>query len=152
ISRALFSFLREEEAASPEALEHMLETAKENQTLLGRECDLVSGMLELQRSVVKDHMRPRDEIHFYELEEPIAELERLFVDLEITRIPVCRGALEKALGILTASVYFLHQETVKKGEDALPFLEPISYVPETMQAWTFLRTFKDKLALVVDEY
>lgn len=152
ISRAIFFFLREEEETSPEALEHMLEAAKKEETLLGRECDFVSGMLELQRSTVKEHMRPREEIHFYEVHEPIAELERLFVDLEITRVPVCRGVFEKALGILTAAVYFLHQEKVKQGEDILPFLEPISYVPETTQAWAFLRTFKGKLALVVDEY
>lgn len=155
ISRTVFFFLSEEEEVSAEALEHMLKEAGERGVLLGKECDLVQGVLQLHQSSVKDHMRPRGEIYFYNLEDPLHCLEKIFVELEVTRVPVCRGTLEKVLGVISAPSYFLAQPQVKEGGDLLPFLKPSLYVPETTQSWACLRTLKEageKMALVVDEY
>ena len=67
------------------------------------ESDLIGGTLDLQNSHVKEHCRPRDEILFYDIQEPISNLFELFVDKEITRVPVCDAALENLIGILGRS-------------------------------------------------
>ncbi|MBU6446892.1 MAG: DUF21 domain-containing protein, partial [Verrucomicrobia bacterium] len=102
IARILFFFLRKEREISADELRHVLKTSEERGILLPVESELIGGTLDLQHSHVKEHMRPREEVLFYDIQEPISLLMELFVDKAITRIPVCDGHLENLLGILSA--------------------------------------------------
>lgn len=155
ISRFLFSFLREEKEISPDELRHVLKTSQECGILMPIESELIGGALDLQNSLVKEHMRPREEILFYDLEKPLSTLLSLFVDQETTRIPVCDDGLENLKGILTARRFFFQQEQIKKPTDLIPVLKKPYYVPESMRAWVLLRNLRNRgesLAIVVDEY
>lgn len=150
ISRALFFFLREEKQISAQELKHVLQESEERGILTPFEGELAGGILDLQHSLVKEHMRPRGEIHYYDLLEPIDRLQDLFVDLEIGRIPVCEDHLENMKGILTAKAYFFHRT-----DDLSSILEKPYYVPETTKAWAVLRSMRERgesMAIVVDEY
>ena len=155
VTRFLFFFLREEKEISVDELRHVLKTSQESGVLLREEADLVDGMLDLQQTLVKERMRPREEILFYDIKEPLSALKRLFIDLEITRVPICDGNLENVLGILSTRLYFFHQHEIELPTDLLPILKKPHYVPETMKSWTLLQSLREKgesLALVVDEY
>lgn len=155
ISRFLFFFLREEKEISPDELRHVLKTSEERGLLMPVEAELIEGVLDLQTSLVKEHMRPRDEILFYNMQEPLSELMRLFVDLETTRIPVCDGSLENLKGILTARRFFFHRDQIQEPRDLIPILKKPYYIPESTRAWTFLGTLREQgenMAIVVDEY
>lgn len=91
ISRFMFFFLTKEESISREELLHVLKTSEELEVLHQEEVDLVCGYLDLQDAIVKELMRPRQEVLFYIIEEPLSQLMHLFVDQKCSRITFVRG-------------------------------------------------------------
>ncbi|HEY4254903.1 MAG TPA: hemolysin family protein, partial [Chlamydiales bacterium] len=150
ISRVFFLFLKDEEEISAEELRHVLKTSQKSGVLLEQECRLIEGALNLQEALVKERMRPRQEMLYYDIQEPLSSLLHLLVEQQTTRVPVCDGTLENLLGILSVRDYFLFQP-----KDLSSILKKPIYVPETTKAFTLLKTLREKkasLAIVVDEY
>lgn len=155
ISRFLFFFLTEKKEISPDELRHVLKTSQEIGILLPQECDLIGGTLDLQHASVKELMRPREEVLFYNLQEPLEKVSQLLVDLETSRIPVCDGKLENLVGILSLRRYFFHRDKIHSSKDLLSILKKPFYAPETTRAWTLLNNLRERgesLAMVIDEY
>ena len=155
ISRILFFFLKEEEDISTDELQHALRTSRARGVLAEDEAELMRGYLNLQNSTAKGFLRPREEVLFFEVSEPISKLIHLFVDQECTRIPVCEGTVDNIIGIISSGKYFLHRESIKESKDILPFLDKPFFVPEAMSAQALLDQMYEKrqsLAIVVDEY
>jgi CBS domain containing-hemolysin-like protein len=120
VSRLLFFFLRKEEEISFDELQHTLRTSRQYGILNEEEADLIHGFLTLQESQVKGLMRPREEVIYFDMDEPLSKLVHLFVDQECTRIPVCRENLDNVLGIVTAQIFFLNAEKLQTPVDLLP--------------------------------
>lgn len=136
-------------------MEHVLKTSQEHGVLDPDEADFVCGYLQLQEASVNEVARPREEIIYYDVMEPISKLTHLFVDEECSRIPVCDKNLDNIIGIITAKQFFLHRHNVSSGKDLLPILTKPFYVPENTSAKMLLRRLDEKrqlLAIVVDEY
>lgn len=155
ISRLLFFYLKKEESISKEELEHVLKTSEEHGVFDADEGQLICGYLELQDMMVKELMRPRGDILFYDIEEPLTKLTYLFIDQECTRVPVCDKNLDNMLGIISAKQYFLHRDSLNIPQDIIPVLAKPYYVPETTSARLLMRRFHEKrevFAIVVDEY
>lgn len=155
ISHVLFFFLHKEKDISKEELKHVLKTSEEYGVLHPDEGELVWGYLNLQDATVKELMRPRADILYYDLEDPITKLTHLFVEQECSRVPVCENSLDKLLGIITAEQFFLHRHSLSTSQELIHFLDKPLYVPETTPAMTLLRRFdesKQEIAIVVDEY
>lgn len=151
----LFFFLQKEREISTDELQHALKTSKEMGVLNPDEAELIRGYLYLQDSTVKEWMRPREEVIYLDLDEPISKLLHLLVDQECTRIPLCDGSLDKMLGIVSSRLFFLHRPQIAETKDLLTILKKPFFVPETMQADLLLRQLyemKESLAVVVDEY
>lgn len=155
LSRFLFFFLKEEEEISSDELQHVLRTSRKTGVLAEDEAELMRGYLKLQDSTAKEFLRPREEVLYFELEEPISRLIHLFVDQECTRIPICDKAIDNVVGIMTSGQFFLHRETLHEGKDILPLLLKPFFVPESTYAEHLLQQMYEKresLAIVVDEY
>lgn len=155
ISRLLFFFLKKEKEISSDELKHALKISKEYGVLDEDEAQLMAGYLQLQDATVKELMRPREEILFYDLDEPLDRLIHLFVDQECTRIPVCDGGLDKVIGIMTSGQFFFYRESIRHSKDLIPFLKKPFFIPEPTLALVVLEQMYEKresLALVVDEY
>ncbi len=155
ISRALFFFLREEKQISADELRHVLKTSEERGILMPIESELIGGTLDLQNSHVKEHMRPREEIIFYDTKEPVSHLLDLFIDQKISRIPVCEGSLENLKGILFLKEFFFHKDQIESSKDLNLILKKAYFLPESTSGWAALRNLRERgisLAMVVDEY
>lgn len=155
ISRLFFFFLKKEEEISLEELEHALKASKSYGILNEDEAEIVRGYLNLRESQVKEVMRPREEVIFFDLEESLSKLVHLFVDQECSRLPVCRENLDSVLGIISSQAYFLHKQTLKTSEDVIGLLHKPFFIPEGTSAEVLLRQMYDRqesLAIVVDEY
>ena len=155
ISRLLFFFLKKEAAFSADELRHIVQSSAERGVLLPQESDLIYGTLDLQDSLVKERMRPREEVLYYDIQEPLSKLFHLFIDLETTRVPICDGSLEGLIGILSTRRFFLHRDQIHEGEHLRAIVKRPYFVPETTKAWTLLKNLREKqedLAIVVDEY
>jgi CBS domain containing-hemolysin-like protein len=155
IARFLFFFLRKEKEISLDELHHVLKTSQESGVLLPQERDLIGGCLDLEHSLVKERMRPREEILFYSIQEPLEKLYSFFVDLEVSRLPVCDESLDHLLGVLSARRFFFSKSKIHTPSDLIPILKKPYYVPESMKCWNLLydlREMGENLAIVVNEY
>lgn len=153
--RSIFFFLKKEKTITKEELKHALKTGKDQGILNSREATLMQGYIYLRHKAVKELMRPRDEIIYYDLNEPLETLEKILVDQEVSRLPVCDGELENIKGIISIRNYFLQKEKLSRPQDLIPFLMKAYYVPESMPAKNLLRYLDNRsksIAIVVDEY
>lgn len=151
LSRILFFFLRRENVITKSEIEHVIKTSKNQGVLTTDEAELLAGYLNLSDAEVKELMQPKEDIHFYDVDDPLSELERLFVEEECTRVPVCKGDLDHVLGIISSMRYFRERDR----KEIVEVLAKPFYVPETMQAKALLRKMnelEERIALVVDEY
>ena len=113
------------------------------------------GYLNLEESNVKEFMRPREEVIFFDIEEPLSKLIYLFVDQECSRLPVCKENLDNIIGTISSRIFFLHRPSLQTTQDLANYLKKPFFVPETMPAKTLLNQMYDKKesqAIVVDEY
>ncbi|MGC1879064.1 MAG: hemolysin family protein [Rhabdochlamydiaceae bacterium] len=155
ISHLVFFFLRSEEEISHDELQHALKTSRRFGILNEDEAELVRGFLRLQDAQVKEFMRPREEVLYHDIEEPLSKLIHLFVDQECSRIPVCRESIDNVIGVITSHLFFVNREKLQKPADLQSLLLKPFFVPEGMSAEVLLRQMYDKeqsIALVVDEY
>lgn len=155
ISQVMFFFLKKEEEISAEELQHVISSSKESGILTQEEAELIDGFLNLQDLQVNEIMWPREDVLYYDINEPLSKLTYLFVDQECTRLPVCDKDLDHALGIITANEYFILRDKLQTPEDVKKFVDKPFYVPETTSAYKLIRRFEEKketLALIVNEY
>lgn len=155
LTRCLFYFLREEKEISIDELRHVLKTSEQTGVLIHEETQLVDGMLKLQQVLVKERMRPREEILFYDIQQPLSDLNHLLIEQEITRVPICDGKLENVLGVLSIRAYFFQENQLKSPSDLLSILKKPYYAPESTKCWALLQNLRERaesLAIVVDEY
>jgi CBS domain containing-hemolysin-like protein len=155
ISRFVFFFLKKEKGVSSQELRHMLKTSEIMGVLLPQESDLIEGLLDLETALVKEKMRPREEVIFYDIDQPVAKLMHLFVDQEVSKIPVCKKSLDQVQGILSLDQFFFHKQSILSGNDVIPFLKKPYFIPESTKAWVLFKNLKEKnedMALAVDEY
>ena len=100
-------------------------------------------------------MKPREDVLFYNIQDPLSKLAYLFVEQECSRIPVCDGNLENILGIISAGEYFLHKNYIKMGEQLKNYMRKAFFVPESTPAAILLHQMERQVqnfAIVVDEY
>jgi CBS domain containing-hemolysin-like protein len=155
VSRIMFFFLRKEKPLSIEELQHVIEQSEEKKILTRDETDLITGYLNLHDSNIKEHMRPRDEILYYDIHTSLEELICLFVDKQCARVPVCDTKIDNILGMISLKRFFLYKDKINCFKDLLEHLKKPYFVVETMKAWSLLmelRQIRENMALVVDEY
>ena len=155
LSRAIFFFLKKGREISIDELIHALEDSKRRGVVSTDEAKLIRGSLKIDELVVKELMRPRQEILAYDISEPLDHLIKLFVDDECSQIPVIESNIVTIHGIATSDLFFLHRKKIKKPEDLKRFIREPYFIPETLTAHKLLSQFqerKDTIAIVVDEY
>jgi CBS domain containing-hemolysin-like protein len=120
----------------------------------GRE--IVLNALDLRRRIVREVMRPRQEIVCLNTEASIAECLDVAERTRYSRFPLCEGGnLDKTLGIVHIKDLYAMRLKARSGADLLPALRKLIYVPETARLEKLLRLFLERklhLAIVVDEY
>lgn len=155
LSRMMFFFLRKDPPISREEMQHVLETSQSSGVLHVDEMKLVSGYLDLQERLVKDLMRPREEILTYDIHTPLSHLTHLFVERQCTRIPICEGDLQQIQGMISSTRFFVERESIATPGDLIPLLSPPFFVPESTPVRKLLSQFnqrEEEVALAVDEY
>jgi len=155
ISRFLFFSFKKEKEISAEELEHAIFASKDKGIMNPEEAEIITGYLDLTDSLVKELMRPREEILYYDIEEPLEKLIHLFTEQECSRVPVCEKELDSVLGIISVRRFFSFSDKIHGPKDLKPYLKKPFYIPETTKALSLLgqlREKKESIAIVVDEY
>ncbi len=155
ISRAFFFYLRKEPKITKEEVSHALETAQKQSVLSHQEVDMVQGYLDLLDSDVKELMRPKEDILFYDIQTPLSKLAYLFSEEKLNRVPVCDKHIDNVIGVISAAQYFVFKDRIKENQGLLKLLDKPFFVPEQTSARVLLKKFytgHQVMALVVDEY
>lgn len=155
VSRVLFFYLRKAKPLSKEEIRHTLEASETYGILSRDEAEFIKGYIDFQESSVKEVMRPKEDILFFEISEPLTRLIYLFADQQCSQIPVCKGGLDNVLGVISAKRYFTFSEKISSPLKLLPYLEKPFFVPENVAVKIVLKKFLEQgrhFALVVNEY
>lgn len=113
------------------------------------EIQIFQNALDFKEVKLRECMIPRNEIVAIELEEPIEELQKLFVETKLSKILVYRDTIDNIIGFVHSSEMFKRPESIKH------ILLPVSTVPEVLSANELLKQFTNQhrsVAVTVDEY
>jgi CBS domain containing-hemolysin-like protein len=155
VSHVLFFFLRKEKEISSSEIKEALRSSIEFGLLQEDEAKLLRGYLNLEEFSVKEIMRPRQHMLYFDVEDPLTDLMNLFVDEECSKIPICKMDKDEVLGVLSAEQFFVFKDRIHSPKDLEPILKEPFYVPESITAKQLLSQFDEKeesMAIVIDEY
>ena len=117
---------------------------------------IVLNALDLQRRIVREVMRPRQEIVGFDTDASIADCLDVAEKTRYSRFPLCAGGdLDKTLGVVHIKDLYAMRLKARSGADLAPVLRKLIYVPETARLEKLLQLFLERklhLAVVVDEY
>ena len=120
------------------------------------EKSMLSGVLEVSETQVRDVMVPRSQMVVIDLEESFDDILRLIVESGHSRFPVIGEDRDEVLGVLLAKDllrYFGSDEA--KDLPLRKLLRPASVIPESKRLNALLKEFRashNHMAIVVDEY
>ena len=120
------------------------------------EKSMLSGVLEVSETQVRDVMVPRSHMVVIDIEEDFDDILATIIRSGHSRFPVIGEDRDEVLGVLLAKDllrYFGSDE----GEDVplRKLLRPVSVIPESKRLNALLKEFRDShshMAIVVDEY
>lgn len=138
---------------SAQELTRLLELSARRGVIHPEEEDMLHGVLDLGRLLVRDIMTPRVDLVAFEIHRPVAELLDLIRSSRRSHIPVYDGDLDNVLGVVEA-----RQIMLRRPPDAARLrrlIRQTAFVPELQRADRLLMEFRKRghnLAVAVDEY
>jgi CBS domain containing-hemolysin-like protein len=118
--------------------------------------DLVLNALDLKCRVVRDVMRPRQEIVPLDTQASLAECLDVAEKLRYSRFPLCEhGDVDRMLGVVHIKDLYALRAKAQSGAELLPVAKKLIYVPATARLEKLLQLFLERklhLAIVVDEF
>ena len=118
------------------------------------ERQMLSGIVQLANSEVRDVMHPRLDIAALNIEESYSKVKELIIGSGYSRIPVYRDTLDNIEGVLYVKDLIPH---ISRGDDFewSTLLRPACFTPEHNKLGDMLEEFRSRkvhVAIVVDEY
>ncbi len=118
--------------------------------------NLVLNALDLRQRIVREVMRPRQELTVLRMEASMAECLEVAEKTRYSRFPLCEdGDLDRTRGVVHIKDLYAMRLKARTGAELLPVARKLIYVPETAHLEKLLQLFLERklhLALVVDEY
>ncbi len=118
--------------------------------------NIVLNALDLRHRVVREVMRPRQEISAFNSDATIAECLALAEKTRYSRFPLCEnGNLDKTPGVVHIKDLYALRDKARTAADLLIAARKLIYVPETARLERLLQLFLERklhFAFVVDEY
>ncbi len=125
-------------------------TSKNNQVEeMDTEIRIFQNALDFKEVKVRECMIPRNEIVAVNVEQPVSELLKIFIETKLSKILVYRNNIDNIIGFVHSSEMF------KQPVDITHMLLPVTNVPEVMSANEVLKQFTNmhrSVAVIVDEY
>jgi CBS domain containing-hemolysin-like protein len=141
---------------SEEELRFLLQTTRRDGagSRLGR--DIVLNALDLGHRIVREVMRPRQEIVALDTEAAISDCLEVAEKTRYSRFPIAvEGNLDQTIGVVHFKDLIAARNRARNGRELAAYARKIIYVPETARLEKLLQLFLERklhLAIVVDEY
>ncbi len=143
-----------EPSISEEEVKLLVREGTRTGVFLKEEKDIFERTLRLSDKKVQSLMTSRKEIVWLDADSPFKTLRKTISESAHSYFPVCRGNIDKVLGMVRTEdvlIHFLVEEKI----DIKSFLHKPLFVPENMDGLKVLEMFKKSgihAALVIDEY
>lgn len=114
-----------------------------------QELKILQKALVFSKVRIRDCMIPRTEIEAININASVSDLRKKFSSSGYSKVIVYRNTTDNIVGYVNSKELFKHPASIKEK------LNPVAFVPETMQASKLLKDFMQfhrSLAVVVDEY
>lgn len=145
-----------ERGHSEDELRLLLAAARSKEPSASLSREILLNALDLRRRIVREVMRPRQEIVVLDTEATLAQCLDLAEKTRYSRFPLCEnGDLDRMLGVIHIKDLYPMRLKALRGADLAPVARKIIYVPETARLESLLKSFLEKklhVAIVVDEY
>jgi len=141
---------------SEEELRLLFATSRQPSELTGLGHNIVLNAMDLRQRVVRDVMRPRQEIVSLNTSASMTECLDVAEKSRFSRYPLCEGGnLDLTVGVVHLKDLYAMRLKARSGAELAPVARKIVYVPETAHLERLLQRFLDRklhLAIVIDEY
>jgi len=118
--------------------------------------NIVLNALDLRHRVVREVMRPRQEIAAFNSDATISECLALAEKTRYSRFPLCDGGdLDKTRGVVHIKDLYALRDKARTAADLSPVARKLIFVPETAPLEKLLQLFLERklhFAFVVDEF
>ncbi|HEY3914951.1 MAG TPA: hemolysin family protein [Verrucomicrobiae bacterium] len=118
--------------------------------------NIVLNALDLSRHLVRNVMRPRQEIVVFDTEAKIGECIEIAEKTRYSRFPLCQdGDLDKTIGVIHFKDLYAAAAKTTRATDLTRVARKLIYVPETTRLEKLLQLFLERklhFAMVIDEY
>jgi CBS domain containing-hemolysin-like protein len=145
-----------ERGHSPEELRLLVSIAQQRAGAARVGRDIVLNALDLKGRIVREVMRPRQEIIGLDTDADIAECLGVAERTRYSRFPLCEGGnLDRTPGVVHIKDLYAVRHKAANGAALAAVARKLIYVPETTRLEKLLQLFLDRklhFALVVDEY
>jgi hemolysin (HlyC) family protein len=156
-STGLFARLKRALKRDPWSREEIQDFIKQSEIDLDDdEMSMLSGVLEVSETQVRDVMVPRSHMVVIDIDQDFDEILSVIVQSGHSRFPVIGGDRDEVLGILLAKDLLRYFRS--NGSDRVPLrelLRPAAVIPESKRLNALLNEFRashNHMAIVVDEY
>ena len=144
------------ERPSRQSLLDLLRSARWKQVISADEITMLTGVLKVSETQVREVMIPRSHMVIIERGAPKSEVLKTIVESGHSRFPVIGEDRDEVVGILLAKDILSHFVSSQEEDiDIGPFLRPATFIPESKRLHTLLKEFRvsrNHIAIVVDEY
>jgi putative hemolysin len=138
-----------------EAIEALVEAAREEGLLERDEVRLIEQVVEFGDKRVRDVMTPRPDIIAIAASATVEDLRRRMVETKFSRLPVFEHTLDDIVGIVYSRDVMGVPERDSAQRTVRELMRPVLMVPETKMGSELLREMQLKhqqMAIVIDEY
>jgi putative hemolysin len=146
------------EYSQPPVTEEEIQVLVDQGTVAGvfeqAERDMVERVFRLGDRSVGSIMKPRSELVWIDLDEPVERSRAVLDESNYSRFPVARGSLDEIVGIVQVKDLLTRCISGEPLDIQASLTEPL-FVPESMRVLQVLEQFRQAgqpVALVVDEY
>jgi putative hemolysin len=132
----------------------MLDTSEKEGAIENEEKEMIVSVLEFGDRLAREVMIPRIDIVAVEIDTPLMDALKAFMDSGHSRVPVYEDTIDEIKGVLYAKD-LLNQWGKEPTKPISELLRKAKFVPESKRASELLkeiRTSKVHMAIVVDEY
>ena len=138
---------------SEEEIRLILQQARSAGLLGASRTELLNKAMSLPTKTARHLMVPRNEVIFFDAQQPLDENIARAMGSAHTRFPLCERELDDVIGVI--DIRRVLYETDVKQEDLRHMAEQAVYFPEMMTGERLLSEFRDRrisMAIIVDEY
>ncbi len=145
-----------DKAVTEQEIMTLVDVGQQGGAIEDDEKEMIYSVLQFGETLAREVMIPRPDISAIEIDEPLQEAIKVFMESGHSRIPVFDAEIDNVKGLLYAKdLLKLIADGGNMQKPIRELMRPAYFVPETKRADTLFKEMQDRkvhLAIVVDEY